>query len=170
MQVQLEAQQVSFIHHGLPEDTQQELQWCALIVVIRYHIGRCTMCMHIQAVQQLGFQEYVQSLHKPMFPGLHHLCAQSIAPFFVVFSVWLWAQTQQSQQLSHCVVMQGLAKPEGLLDLSGCGGNLQQQLPDAHWSSKAWPQAPRCSAGSHMPQGYEFRAGQLPGQPGPVSR
>lgn len=29
------------------------------------------------------------------------------------------------QQLSQYVVMKGLAKPEGLLDLSGCGGDLQ---------------------------------------------
>lgn len=76
----------------------------------------------------------------------------------------------KSQQLSQCVVMKGLAKPEGLLDLSGCGGDLPQQLPDAHGSSKARSQSPRGPAGSHMPQGYEFRAGQLPGQPGPVPR
>lgn len=66
--------------------------------------------------------------------------------------------------------MKGLAKPEGLLNLSGRGGAVQQYLPHAHGCSKAWPQAPRRSAGSNMPKGYELREGQLPGQLGPLSR
>ena len=90
--------------------------------------------------------------------------------FLTIEFLKIWKVLFKLQQRSHCAVMKGLAKPEGLLNLSGCGGDLQQQLPDAHGGSKAWPQAPRCPAGSHMPQGYELRAGQLPGQPGPVSR
>ena len=67
-------------------------------------------------------------------------------------------------------MLKGLAEPEGLLNLSSCGGAVQWQLPDAPGSSKAWPPAPKCCAGPHMPAGYEFRARELPGQLGPLSR
>ena len=73
-------------------------------------------------------------------------------------------------KIRHFTVLKGLAKPEGLLDLSGCGGAIQQQLPNAHGGSKAWPQACRCCAGPNMPAGYELRKGQLPGQPSTLSR
>lgn len=87
---------------------------------------------------------------------------------FEAYSVPLDASTIHFK-IRYAIVLKGLAKSEGLLDLSGGGGAVQQQLPNAHGGSKAWPQACRCCAGPDMPAGYELRKGQLPGQLGTLS-
>ena len=101
------------------------------------------------------------------FASVHHLFS---AVYGVALSVPLDTSTMQYKQMWQVIVLKGLAESEGLLNLSGCGGAVQQQLPDAHGGSKAWPQAPRYCAGPNMPKGHDFRARQLPSQLGPLSR
>lgn len=59
--------------------------------------------------------------------------------YSLVFSVPLGTSVKRLRHSRHLIVVKGLAKPEGLLNLPGCGGAVQQQLPDAHGGSKAWP-------------------------------
>ena len=53
-------------------------------------------------------------------------------------------------------LMKGMAEPEGLFHLPGCGGAVQQQLPHAHGTCKAWAQTPRCPAGPNLQEGYDL--------------
>ena len=53
MQVQLDGQEVRFIQPGLPEDAQQELEWCDLVtrilVVVRVVQFARSACMPLHA-------------------------------------------------------------------------------------------------------------------------
>ena len=88
MQVQLDGQEVRFIQPGLPEDAQQELEWCDLIthifvVVTVVQFARCA-CMSLHS-NSLGYKECTQRLQQSVFPIVHHLCAQSTVN--VIFAV-----------------------------------------------------------------------------------
>lgn len=74
--VQLEAQQVSFIHHGLPEDTQQELQWAW------QSLKDCSTCQAVVVIYNSSCLMHIGAAkpgHKPQDALLGPICRRAMS-------------------------------------------------------------------------------------------